>query len=518
MGIPLERLLASPALGLQRIAGPERCRVEVEWAHVSELVDPTTWIAPGTLLLTTGLQLFTASAPTLEYCRRLVAADVAALGISVGEDLAHGDVPGALIEAADRSGLPLVLVPYRTPLESVVREVAGIQERERSDRLLSAIEAQRALTASAIRPGGFAGPLAEFARVSGSWAIALDRGGTVVASAGEPPEGVLDEIAADVARVRTASVPMGSSVTTGGQTIHLTSIGTPGALRGALVAGKPADEQDPYDRILVTSTVSLLTLEFERHHIADAPRRRALARLLDRLANEAVNPAELDERLARFGLAASDVVALVVEVGEGASADDVLSATQRVAERLAEAGITAIASEHGTTVRVLLLDPSDEGLALLGECVREWHSGVGDHAEPGRAVLSFRQAARARAAAVARDVPLVSLGGLRGNRAILGLAEPTALTAFAEAVLAPLDLAESAMPVPVLVSTLRAYLHAGGHMETAAAEMRVHRHTVRQRIARIEQISGRDLRDPHDRLELWMAVEVRELLGPVEGS
>ncbi len=45
----------------------------------------------------------------------------------------------------------------------------------------------------------------------------------------------------------------------------------------------------------------------------------------------------------------------------------------------------------------------------------------------------------------------------------------------------------------------------------AAQALHVHRHTMRNRIARIEQIAGKRLEPAEDRFELWLALRVRDL-------
>lgn len=62
-----------------------------------------------------------------------------------------------------------------------------------------------------------------------------------------------------------------------------------------------------------------------------------------------------------------------------------------------------------------------------------------------------------------------------------------------------------------LLRSLDAFLEHNGHWERAAEQALCHRHTLRYRIRRIEQLSGRDLSDPRDRIEFWLALRAREL-------
>ena len=52
--------------------------------------------------------------------------------------------------------------------------------------------------------------------------------------------------------------------------------------------------------------------------------------------------------------------------------------------------------------------------------------------------------------------------------------------------------------------------------ETAAAELSVHRHTLRYRMRKVEELTGRDLASSLDRMEFWLALRARDLLAAQE--
>jgi sugar diacid utilization regulator len=56
-----------------------------------------------------------------------------------------------------------------------------------------------------------------------------------------------------------------------------------------------------------------------------------------------------------------------------------------------------------------------------------------------------------------------------------------------------------------LVSTLSSYLDCGGKYDSAASQLAIHRSTLRYRLGRIRDISGRDLADPDTRFNLQLA-------------
>ena len=84
------------------------------------------------------------------------------------------------------------------------------------------------------------------------------------------------------------------------------------------------------------------------------------------------------------------------------------------------------------------------------------------------------------------------------------------LRAFSVRVLAPLATSSEAR---VLLPTLNAYLAAGGNVVHAAARLYVHRNTLSYRLKKIEKLLGGSLTEPERRLELALAIYVRQALG-----
>lgn len=64
-----------------------------------------------------------------------------------------------------------------------------------------------------------------------------------------------------------------------------------------------------------------------------------------------------------------------------------------------------------------------------------------------------------------------------------------------------------------LVMTLTQYLDCGGNYDAAAQSLTIHRSTLRYRLGRIRDISGRDLQDVEDRLNLHLATRIVRITG-----
>ena len=64
----------------------------------------------------------------------------------------------------------------------------------------------------------------------------------------------------------------------------------------------------------------------------------------------------------------------------------------------------------------------------------------------------------------------------------------------------------------ILLDTFRAWLEAGGSANDTAAKIYCHPNTVRHRLRRIEELTGRSLSRPRDLAELCLAFEVERRL------
>lgn len=130
--VELDTLLRDYQLGLVLLvgAGKDGEQRPVQWVHSSDLEDPSPFLTPRTVLLTTGAQFGQSLGQERAeaYVSRLVAAGTTALGVSVG--IRWDRIPPSLIDACERLGLPLIRVPYDTPFIAIVRTAARLLEAE----------------------------------------------------------------------------------------------------------------------------------------------------------------------------------------------------------------------------------------------------------------------------------------------------------------------------------------------------------------------------------------------------
>jgi len=93
---------------------------------------------------------------------------------------------------------------------------------------------------------------------------------------------------------------------------------------------------------------------------------------------------------------------------------------------------------------------------------------------------------------------------------LLSLQDDDALISYCRNVLGPVEQGEGDYGDELLRS-LDAFIEHNGHWERAANALYCHRHTLRYRIRRVEQLTGRDFSKARDRIEFWLALRGREL-------
>jgi purine catabolism regulator len=93
---------------------------------------------------------------------------------------------------------------------------------------------------------------------------------------------------------------------------------------------------------------------------------------------------------------------------------------------------------------------------------------------------------------------------------LLSLQDDDALASYCQSVLGPVE-ADEGEYGDELLRSLDVFIEHNGHWERAAQALYCHRHTLRYRIKRVEQLTGRDFSRARDRIEFWLALRGREL-------
>ncbi|WP_225846516.1 PucR family transcriptional regulator [Streptomyces sp. HPF1205] len=510
MPLTLASLAQHSALKLTVLAGEgERLAAVVRWVHTSELDDPGPYLEGGELLLTTGLKLEIDDGRAMRgYVRRLAAAGVVGLGFGVG--VGHDEVPRCLVDAAAHEGLPLLEVPRRTPFIAISKAVSAALAAEQYKAVTAGFEAQRELTRAALAPDGTAALLARLAAHLDGWAALYDASGAVLAAAPEWAGRRAARLAGEIDRLRDTPAPASAAVAGPAGTedrVELQSLGTGRRPRGFLAVGTE-ERLDTAARYVVNAAVALLTLSLEQSRtLQDAQARLAAALLRMLLAGEPGHARSVAGRL--YGtLFEHPLRLLIAEPAETGSAPEAVALlAERAETAAARAGEPLLTVRDGS--RLLLLAAEDAlclaSAAELAESSAGVAAGLSASVDPAGVPEAHRQAERALAVALRRGRNLVEHGEV-GAGSVMPLLADEAVRAFSEGLLRPLR-EHDATARGDLVASLAAWLSHHGQWDAAAADLGVHRHTLRYRMRRVEEILGRSLDDPDVRMELWLALK-----------
>ena len=154
-------------------------------------------------------------------------------------------------------------------------------------------------------------------------------------------------------------------------------------------------------------------------------------------------------------------------------------------------------SEHAGGAHLLIPAASAPDVAALAGALAkrlggDVRTGAGSPVDPAEVGRSLREATYALQVCRLEGWPHAGFEDLGTYRLLLSMTDPDALRAFADAMLAPLD-AYDAGQGGDLIASLQAFLQHNARWETAAAQLFVHRHTLRYRMRKVEELTGRDL-------------------------
>ena len=282
-----------------------------------------------------------------------------------------------------------------------------------------------------------------------------------------------------------------------------------------MLAARAEGEWSDFDRLVLRHGQGALAMELTRRHAVRAAELRLAGNLFDDLERERLEEEEIAARIAAFGFErAGSFAALVGLPGDGGG--EPLRAALEA--QLNRAGVRHLSTVQPETVAFLVADGDEDRLRAIAERVvaagpAAVRIAVGRLAS-GRAL--GRSLLEARAVLRTGRKPVVSYLDL-GPMELLLSVPSSLLEAYVDRVLGPV--AQNGW----LMESLTELLDAGTRWKETADRLGVHRHTLRYRMNRLAEQTGRHPDNPADRMELWLAVRALETItlrrgGPVEGG
>lgn len=492
MAPTLRTVLSLPGCPVLLRVGSDALDRSVRWVAVSELEDPTPYLQGGELLLTTGIRLTPRRCDA--YVRRLVDAGVVALGLGVG--LTHATVPAELVTAAERYGLPLLEVPEPTPFIAISKAVSDVLAAAEYEAVTRAVEVQRDLTRAALETDGAQAVVRRLAKELGADVLLLDPQGRVEhASAGAGPV-LVGPVQAEVERMRVRGGRSSAAFSDADRSVVVQPLAPAGRVRGYLAVGRPA----PFgtvDHSLVMVTVALVSSLLERGVASVTALRGLRSAVLSLLLDDV--PAE---RLPLVSVGWADLGPGTVQLLAATGPADAVSAALDTLED--HAGTEGSAWAATLEDRLVVVVPSaDEVLVDLVALAPSLAWGASEPVGPHQLSEGLRQAGLALQP---DGGPGLRRFGDLGRHGVAALVDEASARGFAESLLGPLAVPDRGD----LVASTRAWLAHHGQWDAAAASLGVHRHTMRHRMRRVEELLGRSLDDPDLRADLWVALTIRD--------
>ncbi len=508
MAVSISDILGVPGMPLRLVAGEGHIARPIRWVHVSELEDPTPWLKGGELILTTGMGVGATPAKQRAYVKRLAEADLAGLGFGLG--FSHEKTPKALVTAADQLDFPLFEVPYPVPFIAITEAIFTRILAEQYDTLQRAVDAEHVLTRAVMEGKGVEGIAGSLAAVTKGWALLLDLHGLPLASTGRSATQRAERVWEELRGSRPEGTNFSLTLVDHGHHVWVQPVGAQGRIEAFLAVGKP-EQPSQLDRIVAGHALSLFAIELAKSRAVADTQRQLQGDFFDELVNGELAPADSVRGLARFGFERdSEIVGTALEGGDpeqlGLAVTDLCSR--------AGGGFLISGSPNGANLLLPAEPPPD--LAELVKTLRhrlgtDVRAGGGSPAPPKDVGRSLREAMYALQVCRLEGWSHAGFEDLGTYRLLLSMADPGALRAFSDSMLTTLD-AYDRDHNGELIPSLQAFLQHNARWETAAAKLYVHRHTLRYRMRKVEELSGRDLSSSFDRMEFWLALRARDLL------
>jgi PucR family transcriptional regulator, purine catabolism regulatory protein len=490
-----------------RVRDGERDR-RIRWTQITELPDPSPWLRGGELVLTNGLWR-RRRGDSRRFVDKLVSSEITvlALGLSSVDE----PFPKDLTEACDATGLPLLEVRPPVSFTEITKAVAEYYAEQRSKELLRTISQSETLLATLVGGSGASGVLRVLERDHAIASVLFDRAARPLARAGPPAtraeSAALRELLAGGEPLPAALALDGQPV---GEVYPVSGLGDADGL--LLCRGSPPRPSEPA-RAAIEQALAFLGLELARSQAVHAIERRFAGELVQLIAAGEPRRAEAEERMRGFGLDPRHPSAVVV-VSTGKPGDGEALA-ERVERFLVARGVPAVVPARGHEAIAILewAGPEADLRALAVELWRDLSGalavGVGSVTPGGtplRASLAeARHACRVALRSRNLETPVVTHADIASYSLLFALQDEDVARAFRARVLGSVISYDEQRGAD-LVHTLDVFLGCAGQWKPAAEKLHVHVNTLRYRLARIEELTGRSLTDMSDRVDLFLAL------------
>lgn len=513
--ISLNQLLERLDGDLCAVTHPPFAAVTVTGVHISELDDPTPYLEGGELLLTTGIPLRGGGPRVRDYVDRLIAREVAALGLGLGVGI--DAVPTELRDATAACGLPLFTVPAGTPFMAVSRGYWDLVGRREQAQLSSTLRMQTSLARAATRPEAVDSVLRVLSEAVGGWAAWLP-GDAHAHRVGHgdrlwpsSERGVLPSLREETMRLNltgsrsSATFPLHGMDVVEYSVVSDTGAGSRSAGFLAVAAGRGLGRADRQLMLTACMLLAIIAQQGWQLSRANATVGRIAATLIlsgyvdaARLAVDGRDDTMLSERVRVLAVKGPGLDVLgSAELASRIARLDRASTTPGFEASIAQSALRC--DRDGLTFVII---PAVESAALRHELVVEQRQPIGTAREQAWATpLRAAIGPPVLLAEVAATIAELTLAAQRARPGSLRAPEQSP-EARSEAWVEALRSYSRAD----LLTTVRSYVRHRGQWEACARELGIHRNSLRHRIGVASTLIDADLNDPDVTAPLWLAL------------
>ena len=529
-------MLALPAFeGAEVVAGARGLERRVRTANVMEVPDIIPWVRSEALLLTTGYPLRAATSELSQLVEDLDDRGVSAIAVKLHRYL--DALPEPMVTAAERRGLPLVLLPDDIGFDDVLTQVFTSVVSERASVLERSEDVHRRLVDVVLDGGGVTDVAESVSELFSAVAMVTTADGRVMSAAGDP-----DQLAALRAssvfhpsgRFRTETSTPGVHVVDDLPGSHATVAIRGGRIdHGRLVLFDSTRVLTAADTAVLERAATVAAISLTKEIAIGAVESKYRGDFLrDVLSGRAGSAADVTAHARSLGWEVTRPLVVVVcalETSDAASMQLGYQGPLEV-ERFTAAWRTVVGRRDpsipvvGFAAEVVALLPVTEGVPpknavepVIGEVAgdggggrRPFATGVSRVvASPDDLPAAYEQARRALHVGRQLNGPraVVHFDDLGVFRLLSLIDDTRELSAFVDETLGELASGTSTEAAD-LRTTLQMLLDTNLNVAETARRLHFHYNTLRYRISKLERMVGPFTTDPALRLDLALALRI----------
>ncbi|MGJ3191029.1 PucR family transcriptional regulator [Paenarthrobacter sp. FR1] len=494
MAITVAELVAEPQLGLTILAGSAGMDNRITWAHTSDLPRLWEWVTGGELMMTNGLSIPADADGQVALAEALM--DSGASALAIGEKMHAPTLTAEFLAACDRLPLPLVNIPYPLPFIAIARSVAESSLLEESRRLRQTARVYDLLRTAGASEDHWQSLVQRLATELDADLFVVDRR---CLHPWHPDGKALPEFLAD------AWAPSSGQVTPAGKNFqwhrirgrHVLTMDIP-THANALLVVLPNSEPHP-DAVVLLHAATVLGLQLSRIVLSLEGRHRAAGEFLLQAFDGRLGAAEMESRLAAFGVPAAGFLVASIQADDG----DRLAG---VHIELWRHGVASVTLMRNTRLHVVV--PADVDDDVLAHCGGSATLGISAPAAVANIQRALQESLWALGSARANKLDVARYAEGPSWLGLTGFEEGTALV---RRLLGPIFDYEQRQDGDLIV-TLRTYLDSQRSWQKTASALFAHRQTIIYRIRKIGELTGLDMGETSTVAQLWFALQIHEAM------